>query len=83
MQDAGADGPESVAQGDGSNESKDEPASENETKPLLRKYIHSFDRATLVEMHRIMSMEGRGLVDRQITALWGDGKELQQEMQAV
>lgn len=74
-----------VAEGDGSNEggSESESVESEETKPLLKKYIGSFDRATLVEMHRIMSVEGRGLVDRQIRALWGDAQDLQQEMQTV
>lgn len=72
-----------MAEGDGSNYSTKEAGNQEETKPLLKKYISSFDRATLVEMHRIMSLEGRGLIDRQITALWGDAKELQEEMQLV
>lgn len=50
---------------------------------MLKKYISSFDRATLVEMHRVMSREGRDLIDRQVTALWGDAKNLQEEMQTV
>ena len=84
LQDAVLDGPDMVAEGDGSNEGVDNAsAGQDGRKPLLKKYIGSFDRTTLLEMHRIMSIEGRGLVDRQIVALWGDAKDLQQEMQTV
>lgn len=83
LQDAASDGRGLVAEGDGSNDSGDYTTTNEDKKPLLKKYISSFDRATLVEMHRVMSQEGRGLIDRQITALWGDAKDLQEEMQEV
>jgi hypothetical protein len=52
-------------------------------KPALRKYIESFDQATLRETATLMSREGASLLDRQTKALWGDAHELQAEMQKV
>ncbi|KAL0019738.1 hypothetical protein WJX77_008774 [Trebouxia sp. C0004] len=47
----------------------------------LRKYIESFDQATLADMTRQVSQEGAALVDVQTTALFGNLRELQSQMQ--
>lgn len=47
----------------------------------LRQYVESFDQETMIEMAKIVSLEGAALVERQTTALFGDLKSLQQEMQ--
>jgi class 3 adenylate cyclase len=47
----------------------------------LRKYIEGFDQATMIDTARVVSAEGAALVERQTTALFGDIKELTQQMQ--
>jgi len=52
-------------------------------KPALRKYIESFDQAMMVQTASFVSKEGLNLLERQTSALWGDAKELQKQMQEV
>jgi class 3 adenylate cyclase len=47
----------------------------------LRKYVEGFDQATMIDTARVVSAEGAALVERQTTALFGDIKELTQQMQ--
>ena len=47
----------------------------------LRRYVESFDVSALREMAAIVSLEGAALVERQTLALFGDVKQLQEEMQ--
>ena len=47
----------------------------------LRRYVEAFDVAALREMAAIVSLEGAALVERQTLALFGDVKQLQEEMQ--
>lgn len=58
-------------------------AMSGEKKPALRKYIETFDQDTMRDTARMMSKEGMSLLDRQSTALWGEAKKLQEEMQKV
>ena len=46
------------------------------------RYVEAFDQATMVEMTRVVSAEGAALVEAQTTALFGDLKQLQRQMQA-
>ena len=62
---------------------EEEPAMAGERKPALRKYIETFDQETMRDTARMMSKEGMSLLDRQSTALWGEAKKLQEEMQKV
>lgn len=73
----------SAAKSDKGNTASDYAAAGTEGKPLLREYIDSFDRETMIATARIMSKEGANLLDRQNRALWGDVNQLQQEMQEV
>jgi hypothetical protein len=50
-------------------------------RSALRKYIEGFDQATMIDTARVVSAEGAALVERQTTALFGDIKELTQQMQ--
>lgn len=52
-------------------------------KPALVKYMEQFDHGTLLEMTRIVSKEGSELIERQISALFGDINELQTQMQVL
>ncbi|KAL3131693.1 hypothetical protein ABBQ38_007985 [Trebouxia sp. C0009 RCD-2024] len=47
----------------------------------LRKYIESFDQQTLAEMTKQVSQEGAALIDVQTTALFGNLRDLQVQMQ--
>lgn len=49
--------------------------------PVCR-YVDSFDQQTMLEMTRIVSAEGAALVEAQTSALFGDLKQLQRQMQA-
>eukprot|EP01026_Neomeris_dumetosa_P009402 TRINITY_DN1317_c0_g1_i1.p1 TRINITY_DN1317_c0_g1~~TRINITY_DN1317_c0_g1_i1.p1 ORF type:complete len:309 (-),score=70.52 TRINITY_DN1317_c0_g1_i1:340-1266(-) len=55
-------------------ESKQEPK-------VLKQYVEQFDQQTMLETSRLVSIEGAALVERQTTALFGDVKKLQQDMQ--
>lgn len=63
--------------------SDDQPSqgAESGKKSALRQYVESFDQETMVEMAKMISVEGAALVERQITGLFGDLKLLQQELQ--
>jgi hypothetical protein len=50
-------------------------------KGALKKYIDSFDKQTVIEMARLVSMEGAALVELQTQALFGDLTALQRQMQ--
>lgn len=50
-------------------------------KSALRQYVETFDQTVLQEMARLVTVEGSALVERQTKALFGDVKQLQQEMQ--
>ncbi|GBF90000.1 hypothetical protein Rsub_02706 [Raphidocelis subcapitata] len=50
-------------------------------KSALRRYVESFDQATMVDTARVVSAEGAALVERQTAALFGDIKELTRQMQ--
>jgi hypothetical protein len=50
-------------------------------KSALREYVEQFDQQTMVEMTRIVSAEGAALVEAQTSALFGDLKQLQRQMQ--
>jgi hypothetical protein len=50
-------------------------------KSALRRYVESFDQATMVSTARVVSAEGAALVERQTSALFGDIKELTRQMQ--
>jgi hypothetical protein len=52
-------------------------------KATLKEYVEGFDQATLVETANVLSLEAASLVERQSSALFGDIKELQTQMQAV
>ncbi|EFJ50713.1 hypothetical protein VOLCADRAFT_88515 [Volvox carteri f. nagariensis] len=52
-------------------------------KSALRRYVESFDQATMVETARVVSVEGAALVERQTSALLGDIKKLTTQMQEV
>lgn len=52
-------------------------------KASLKEYVNSFDQATLVETANILSIESASLVERQTSALFGDVRELQQQMSKV
>ncbi|GLI59000.1 hypothetical protein VaNZ11_000823 [Volvox africanus] len=51
------------------------------SKSALRRYVESFDQATMVETARVVSVEGAALVERQTSALLGDIKKLTTQMQ--
>ncbi|GLC43853.1 hypothetical protein PLESTB_000915300 [Pleodorina starrii] len=53
------------------------------SKSSLRRYVESFDQATMVETARVVSVEGAALVERQTSALLGDIKKLTAQMQEV
>lgn len=59
------------------------PRSKGSQKSALRKYVESFDQATMVETARVVSVEAAALVERQASALFGDIKKLTQQMQDV
>jgi hypothetical protein len=44
--------------------------------------VDAFDQQTMLEMTRIVSAEGAALVEAQTSALFGDLKQLQRQMQA-
>lgn len=52
-------------------------------KSALRRYVETFDQETMVNTARVVSAEGAALVERQTTALMGDIKHLQTQMQEV
>ena len=45
------------------------------------RYVEAFDQETMVEMTRVVSAEGAALVEAQTSALFGDLKQLQRQMQ--
>lgn len=47
------------------------------------RYVEQFDQQTMVEMTRIVSAEGAALVEAQTSALFGDLKQLQRQMQVL
>ena len=51
-------------------------------KPLLCRYVETFDQQTMLEMTQVVSAEGAALVEAQTSALFGDLKQLQRQMQA-
>lgn len=55
-----------------------EPQSE---KGVLKRYVESFDQEAMLATARLVTREGAALVERQTEALFGDAKELQEEMQ--
>lgn len=69
--------------GTGSRSDQDSaPASPKQVKSgALRRYIDSFDQATMMQMARLVSAEGAQLVERQTCALFGNLKQLQRQMQ--
>lgn len=50
-------------------------------KSALREYVEAFDQETMLEMTRVVSAEGAALVEAQTSALFGDLKLLQRQMQ--
>ncbi|CAG9462242.1 unnamed protein product [Pedinophyceae sp. YPF-701] len=52
-------------------------------KAALRQYVESFDAPTLASTARLVSMEGAALVERQTTGLFGNVRELQEQMRAA
>jgi len=50
-------------------------------KSALRQYVETFDQTVLQEMARLVTVEGSALIERQTKALFGNVKQLQQEMQ--
>lgn len=52
-------------------------------KGALRAYVESFDQEAMLQMARLVTIEGAALVERQTKALFGDAKALQQQMQAA
>ena len=50
--------------------------------PLLCRYVETFDQQTMLEMTQVVSAEGAALVEAQTSALFGDLKQLQRQMQA-
>ena len=48
---------------------------------MAGRYVEAFDQATMVEMTRVVSAEGAALVEAQTSALFGDLKQLQRQMQ--
>lgn len=73
--------PSSSASSSGSSAAAQSEALVKQGKSALRKYIEKFDQTTMVETARIVSQEGAALVERQTTALFGDIKQLTQQMQ--
>ncbi|KAJ9518669.1 hypothetical protein QJQ45_018750 [Haematococcus lacustris] len=71
----------SSSSGAASSSRKDLPVKKE--KGALRKYVESFDQATMVETARIVSTEGAALVERQTSALLGDIKVLAAQVQAA
>ena len=51
-------------------------------KPLPCRYVETFDQQTMLEMAQVVSAEGAALVEAQTSALFGDLKQLQRQMQA-
>ena len=51
-------------------------------KALLCRYVETFDQQTMLEMTQVVSAEGAALVEAQTSALFGDLKQLQRQMQA-
>ena len=49
---------------------------------LLCRYVETFDQQTMLEMTQVVSAEGAALVEAQTSALFGDLKQLQRQMQA-
>lgn len=47
----------------------------------LREYIEKFDQTTLLEMSRMLSQESVAIVETQTSALFGDIRKLQEQMQ--
>ncbi|CAK0743020.1 hypothetical protein CVIRNUC_001438 [Coccomyxa viridis] len=47
----------------------------------LREYVETFDQQTMLEMTQVVSAEGAALVEAQTSALFGDLKQLQRQMQ--
>ncbi len=45
------------------------------------RYVEAFDQETMLEMTRVVSAEGAALVEAQTSALFGDLKSLQRQMQ--
>jgi hypothetical protein len=52
-------------------------------RSALRRYVEGFDQTTMIETARVVSVEGAALVERQTAALFGDIKELTQQMQGA
>ena len=48
---------------------------------LCHRYVEAFDQETMLEMTRVVSAEGAALVEAQTSALFGDLKLLQRQMQ--
>ncbi len=49
----------------------------------LREYIEKFDQTTLLEMSRMLSQESVAIVETQTSALFGDIRKLQEQMQSA
>lgn len=47
----------------------------------VTRYVEAFDQETMLEMTRVVSAEGAALVEAQTSALFGDLKLLQRQMQ--
>lgn len=56
------------------------PAAPKKTS-RLREYIEKFDQSTLLEMSRMLSQESVAIVETQTSALFGDIRKLQEQMQ--
>ena len=51
--------------------------------PSLKEYVEGFDQKTMMEMARLVSQEGAGLVERQTTGLFGKLADLQRYHRAA
>ena len=52
-------------------------------KGALRKYVESFDQEAMMATAKLVTVEAAGLVERQTNALFGDVRDLQNEMQSA
>ena len=50
-------------------------------KSRLHQYVEKFDQPTLLEMSRVLSQESVAIVETQTSALFGDIRKLQEQMQ--
>eukprot|EP01023_Acetabularia_acetabulum_P050853 TRINITY_DN5546_c0_g1_i3.p1 TRINITY_DN5546_c0_g1~~TRINITY_DN5546_c0_g1_i3.p1 ORF type:complete len:215 (-),score=53.16 TRINITY_DN5546_c0_g1_i3:1199-1843(-) len=64
-----------------SEQQQTQQAQEEDQRPILKQYIAKFDQQTMIETSRLVSIEGAAIVEMQTTALFGDVKQLQKEMQ--